>query len=473
MAATLTTNNPNGLGYQTGFFSGPSGAPLAQDFFNAAFAGHINPNKIYKEAYHCNIVGECTMSTWMEEFMGSETDCYPAYSLIETYGQYNMIKVGATATIAAYPATTAIHLSANSHFVSGAYVLPQVGNTIVLTPTGELAVVIAVSTASAVDSIVTVQLRNKTAAAQTVTANDELIVLSGAEIADCACPAGQFAVNDMPIITDLNMVTIGDKGEVCGDALNKCQFLQIPFTDECGNVIEKWYTQALVDMYKRFEKRKHYENLLNPNFGLIPLLKARGMKFTEASADTITTDDIRAWKQLLDANGVMCREFAIFAGNKKYSQFQRMLLSAGVTKLDHTLQPNIDCKWINMNYCGIMVEGLTLHIYEECTFSNGKELGSGTSVFPDSAIWVPMCPRPACNRSNNRQDAGGSDTKMASMVYFKDINGRVWDNLTDSNGVLGVRNTFGTGCETQEWSIKARWTMEFHCLNYWGYMGLV
>lgn len=474
MAATLSTLDSKGLGYQTGFFSGDKDVPINQYFFDAAFAGRINTNKIYKEAYHCNIVEMCGMSQWLDEFMGYETDCHPAYSLIETYGQLNLIEISANATLAAFPATTVLHLAANSHFVGGAFILPQVGNTIVLSPSGVLAKVTAVSVASADDSTITVQQRDTTGntGTQTITVGDRLLVLSGSEIADCACPSGQFAMPDLPVVTDLNMIAVGDKGELCGDALNKCQFLKIPFTDECGNVIERWYTKALQDMYKRFEKRKWYEKLLNPNFGLIPILRARGIKWTPASANEITTDDVRTWKAELDKAGIGCREFAIFAGRTLYSQFQRMLLAAGVVKLDNSLQPLQDCKWINMEYCGIKVEGLTLHIYEECSFSNGKELGSPSMVFPASAIIVPMCNRPACNRSNNRSDGGGSDMRMLSTVYFKDIHGRVWDNLTDSNGVLGVRNTFGTGCETQEWSIKTRFLQEIHCANYWGYMGL-
>lgn len=473
MATTLTTNNPQGIGYQTGFFSGPLGEPLAQDFFDAAFAGRINTNKIYKEAYHCNLVDECTMGTWLDEMMGFSTDCYPAYTLLETYGQYQMIKVEGETVVPAYPGTVAMHLNDNSHFVSGAYILPQVGNTIVLTPIGELAKVISIDLASAGDSIITIQLRNQSASAQTVADGDELMVLSGSILEDCACPTGQFAVNDLPIELDIAMQEFADKGELCGDALNKCQFLKIPFTDECGNTIEKWYVQALADMYKRHERRKYMERLLNPSWGIIPTIKARGLKWTPNSASEITTDDVRNWKKLLRAAGISCMEYAIFAGTDMYSQFQRMLLTAGVVKLDNeTHNPTKDCAWINMQYCGIMVEGLTLHIYEECSFGNGKMLGSGSSVFSDSAIIVPMCNRPACRRSTGRMDAGGGDNKMMTTVYFKSLDGRVFDNLTDSNGVLGVRNTFGTGCENQEWSIKSRFLQEIHCANYWGYIGL-
>lgn len=476
MATAVSTNNPLGLGYQNGYFSGPLGEPLAQGFFNSAFAGRINSNKIYKAAYHCNLVDECTMSTWLDEIMGYETDCFPDYTLLETYGDYQMVKVGTTVVVAAWPAITAIHLDDNSHFVNGAYVLPQVGNTIVLTPIGELAEVTAVNLASAGDSIISVRLRNHAAAAQTVTAGDELYVLTGATIEDCACPTGQFRVRDLPIEHDVSMIQFGTKGELCGDAMLKCQWLKIPFTNECGEEIGgAWYTEALQNMYRDFERRKHFERLLNPNFGIIPVIKARGMKWTPASNSEITTDDVRAWKKLLDTYGISCREYAIFAGTDQFSKWQRMLLAAGVTKLDNTLQPNVDCKWINMQYCGIKVEGLTLHIYEECSFSNGKMLGSGTSVFPNSAIVVPLCNRPACRRSTGRGDAGGSDQKMLSTVYFKDLTGRVWDNLYDSNGVLngpGGRNTFGTGCQNHEWTVQTRFLQEVHCPNQWGYIGL-
>lgn len=474
MAATITTVNAQGGAYQTGQFSGDPNSPINQTFFNAAFAGRINENKIYKNSYHCNIVGECGISQWLEQYMGFETDCYPEYSLIETYGQQAHVKIAQSATIPQYPGTVNLHLDTHSQFVNGAFILPQVGNTIVTTPRGVLVEVLSINQASATDAIINVRQRDRTGntGAQSVTIGDELLVLQGAEIADCACPTGQFTVPDLPIITDLRMLEFGMKGSVCGDAVNKCQWLKIPFTDECGNTYEHWYTEALQQMYRDFEKRKRWERLLNPYFGIIPIVTARGLKWTPASDSEITTEDVRGWKIELDKLGIMCREFAIFAGRTKFSQWQRMLLAAGVTKLDNTLQPLNDCKWINMEYCGIKVEGLTLHIYDECSFSNGKELGSTNMVFPNSALIVPMCNRPACARSNNRGDGGGQDIKMLSTVYFKSNDGRVWEALTDSNGMFGPRNTFGTGCETHEWTVKTRFLQEIHCANYWGFMGL-
>lgn len=473
MAATLTTNSSLGLGYQQGYFSGPVGSPIAQDFFDAAFAGRIHTDKIYKETYNCNIIEETTMSTWINEYMNFETDCFPAYSLIESYGQLNQIVAAGTVVIPAYPSTGIIDLSDSSQFVSGVYYLPQVGNNIVLSPNGILAKVTAVTHATGYDTTITVQLRDTSASAQTVTAGDRMLVLTGADIADCAGPTGQFRVDDLPVVNDLSMITKGTLGSLCGDALLKCQYLKIPFTDDCGNVIEKWWTKALSDMYKDFERMKHFENLLNPNFGIIPTIKARGMKFTPASAFAITTTDIRAWKALLDSAGVACREYAIFAGGALFSQYQQMLLTAGVVQLLYSERPLNDCGWINMNYCGISVEGMTLHVYEETSFSNGKLLGGPNMVFPNSAIWVPMCNNSeAVNRTSITTSCNGYGNKMLTMVYFKDQTGRVWDNLTDSNGVLGLRNTFGTGVQKQEWSVSSRWLLELHCANIWGYQGL-
>ena len=476
MPGTLSTNNPLGIGYQTGMFSAPVGEPITQHFFDAAFAGRINENKIYKEAYHCNIVQECGMSQWMEEFMGYDTDCHSAYTLLETYGELNQVKIDTDATVPVYPATVALHVDANSVFVSKQFILPQVGNTLITPPYGYPVKVISISQASSDDVTITVQQKDTTGntGAFAITAGDLLFVLSGSEIDDCACPTGQFVFNDLPKELDLRMIEKGDKGELCGKALHECQWLKIPFTDECGNPLtEMWYTEALQKMYQRHEKQKFYEMLFNTNFGLIPLLRAKGIKWNQASPSEITTDDVRDWKKQLDLYGVGCREFAIFAGRDKFSMFQRMLLAAGVVKLDNSLQPNGDCKWINMEYCGIKVEGLTLHIYDECSFSNGKQLGSASMVFPNSAIIVPMCNRPACSRSNSRPEGGGKDMKMFSTVYYKSAKtGKVFDNDTDSNGILGPRNSFGAGCEKHEWTIKSKWLNEVHCINWWGYMGL-
>lgn len=472
-AADITTSNPAGMSPQTGFFSGPLGQPLNQEFFDAAFAGHLNENKIYKQAYHCNIIQTSGMMQWLEEFMGHETDCYPAYSLIETYGYRTTIKIQTQVVVDNYPNVTVLELDPGDAYTTNAYLLPQVGNTLVL-PNGELLKVTALGTASTLDPKISVKARNPNFTDYTLHAGDELIVLSGSEIEDCQCPTGQFAVPDAPLVTDLQMIEFGDKGEVCGEALHKCQWLKIPLYDECGNEIKGlWYTEALQQMYQRFEKRKFYETLFNPSFGMIPQIKARGLKWTEATPNTIAEEDFRTWKSELDQAGIGCREFAFFAGREKFSQFQRFFRTLGPQMLQYSERPMSDCTWIDLNYCGIRIENMTIHVYEEPMFSNGKELGGTNYVFPNSVIIIPMCNRPGCTRTSGRTEGGGKDMKMLSRVYFRSkADGRVFDNLTDSNGVFGPRNTFRAGCEQHEWTIKTKFLNEVHCPHWWGYMGL-
>ena len=475
MPATVTTNNPQGLGYQTGYFSGPLGAPIDQTFFNNAFAGHLNTNKIYKEAYNCDVTGMCNMSTWLDEFSGYETDCNPAYTLLEYNGLRRQIRANVLTTIPTSATTGVITLSSKDHFVSGAYVLPQVGDTIALTPRGFLATV-EVVTLGVNTTTITVRQRSATAAAQSIAAGDEMLVLAGSILSDCACPTGQFRFRDLPTEQDVAMIDIAVKGELCGDALEKCQYLKIPFLDAEGRTVdERWYTVPQQDMYRDLERRKHYETLLNPNFGIVPVLRAKGVKFTPAVAGTITTQDIRDFKIGLDQAGIAGREYAVFAGRNIYSQMQKMLLDAGVSQLLYSERPMNDCGWINMEYCGIKVEGLTLHIYDDCSFSSGKELGAVGMNFPDSAIFVPMWNNPKSPDRSIATGRNGYTEKMFTRVYFRSIQGRVYDMVTDSNGFLngqGGRNTFGTGCKEHEWTAETRFLNEIHCAQSWGYIGL-
>ncbi len=223
--ATVTTNNPLGLGYQTGYFSGPVGSPIDQTFFNAAFAGHINTNKIYKEAYNCNIIADDygTMTRWLEEFGGYETDCHPAYTLLEYYGYRHLIKEKVGVTIPAYPATGTITLSNGDHFVNGQYVLPQVGNSIATAPNGVLVDITVITHATGFDTTLTVRQRPGTSGTIVIPINSEMLVLEGTILTDCVCPSGQFAFRDLPIERDVAMIDFALKGTLCGDALEKCQ----------------------------------------------------------------------------------------------------------------------------------------------------------------------------------------------------------------------------------------------------------
>lgn len=482
MATTLSTNNPNDIGFQTGYFSGVPGTPIDQTFFNNAFAGHINNNKIYKDAYNCNIIGDdySTMTTWLEEFGGYETDCHPSYTLLEYNGFRHLIKAKEASTIPARSGGTGTITLANAdHYVNGQYVLPQVGNTIALAPRGELAEVTAITHATGFDTVITVQIRSTTAGAQVVPINAEMIVLQGKILTDCVCPSGQFSFRDLPIERDVTMIDFAMLGSLCGDAVEKCQFLKIPFYDADGKEISEqspWFTTAQQDMYRDFEMRKHYETLLNPSFGIIPTIRALGIKFNPASTTEITVADIREWKKLLDKAGVACREYAIFAGRNIYSQLVQMAQTVGVQMLNYQQQPLADCKWLNLEWCGIKVEGMTLHFFDEKSFSNGKLLGAEGMVYPDSAIWVPMGNVPKeIQRSTPATGRNGYSNKMITRVYFRSIQGRVYDMVVDSNGFLngpGGRNTFGTGCKTHEWSVETRFLNEIRCANAWGYQGL-
>ena len=407
------------------------------------------------------------MMSWIEEFGGVEFDCHKNYSLLEYNGTRYQIKVAEDTTIPTTSTTGTIAIGANDHYVSGLYFLPQVGNTLIA-PNGALIDITAVTHNAANDTDLTVRQRG---------ANTLLLVVPGRQISDCVCPSGQFRIPDLPIEHDLSMVTFADKGVLCGSDLEECKNFVIPFLDEAGNEIsekEAWFTPSQKAMYQGIEQRKNYERLLNPIFGLIPTIKARGIKFTQADANELTIADIRFLKKSLAVNGVSNREFAIFAGTDKFSQWQQFLGVQGVSQLNYMERPLNDCSWINMQYCGIMVEGLTLHVYEDCTFGNGKGLGAAGFVFPNSSIWVPMGNRPLDSKYSfgtpNRN--GTMAGKKFTTVYFQSIQGVRYDMVFDSNGILGPRNSMGTGCRTHEWSAQTEFTFEVHCANEFVYDGL-
>lgn len=475
MAATVTTSNPNGLGYQTGLYSAPNGDTLDGTFFQNMFADRLNLNNLYRTIYNCNVIQNCTMATWLETFSDTQTSCIDHWSTLEYNGYRQQIRANAQATVAAYPATGNITLSTKDHFVSGQYVLPRVGNSIVLAPDGELAKVTAVTHATAYDTVITVQKRPGTSAGTTtIPAGAEMLILSGSEITGCDCPTGEFAYDDMPLEHEFQMIDFGDRGELCGDDIEACYRIVIPFLDENGNEVgSTWWTEPQQKMLRRMEDRVYYETMLNPNFGIIPNVKALGIKFTPAASDAITLDDIREWKKGLDAAGIAGREYAVFCGNEIYSQFQVLLASLSVTqRITFTDQPMAGCKWIDMDYCGINAEGLKLHIYDDCTLSSGKGLGASGMNFPNSAIFYPMGNMPSDPKRSIATGWNGYSNKLWSRVYFKSQQGRVYNMYTDSNGLLGPRNTFGAGCKKHEWTAETRFANELHCLNGWGYMGL-
>lgn len=467
----LSTNDSNGLGFQTNEFTLPTGVNVS-----AAFANRLHTDPYYKAAYNCNIIGDCNISTWLDEFGGTEFDCHPTYTLLEYNGFRTQIKVDEDTTIPSSATNGTITLSTTDHSVAGAYYLPAVGNTLVLPPSGVLAEVISIAHSGANTTVLTVKQRGSSSIA--LTAGMQIMVVPGQIVSDCECPVGQFRVPELPIEHDISMIEVTDGGQLCGDDLESCQYFSIPFLDAQGNVIgdkSPWYTIGEQEMYRGLEKKKYIERLLNPTFGVIPTIKARGMKFTPASNSEITLADIRALKKELRVAGVTNMEWSIFAGTDKFSQWQQFLGNQGVSQLNYMERPLSGCSWINMQYCGIMIEGLTLHIYEDCSFGNGKGLGAAGMVFPNSSIWVPMGDRPMSSKYDfgtpNRN--GDMNNKMFTTVYFQGINGgRKYDLMIDSNGILGPRNSFGTGCRKQEWAVRSKFSFEVHCPQAWIYDGL-
>lgn len=452
----------------------PNSNNLNQTFFNAAFAGRLSANPIYKETYWCDIIGEMGLGTFLDEYTGFDTFCHPAFSNVEYDPYKDQIKITAqAASIPAYatsPNTVMILLDTSySQFLLSSYILPQVGDTIVAPPYGALLEVVSVTPGGGAPNIV-VRHRSTSGAAFSIPGASVMKVLHGKYLADCECPSGQFRVPDLPVVTNLTMKTIGtDSGELCGDALNACQNLKLPFFDSDSKMVaEYWWNEPLKRMYTDFEKTKTYVRLLDPDWGLIPVLVARGSVFTTASSLSVTVDDIYAWGTALTTAGVQCTDYAVACGRDLFVMFQQL---ASTLALNQTLIGIFDasdsCKWINLNWCKFSVGGLTLHVFQDNWMSNGLGLGAAGFRFRGAGIMIPLC-----GRSTNMK-AGESETKMLTTTYFKDNLGRVWDNLQDGNGIWGPRNTFGTGCDKQEWTVKTRFTQTVHCPQAWGLINFI
>lgn len=475
MPATVTGNFT-----QTGQITAPIGAPIDDAFFRNIYQERLTKNKIYRKAYFCDIIGECDMFTWLEEFGGVEYDCNAnGYSLLEYHSTRNQIKISADATIPAAPTTGTFKIVAADHYGGGAYILPRVGNSLVAPPNGAILTITAIALVGA-DTEFTVTVKQLGSTPIALKANDELYVLAGSELTDCQCPSGNFRLPMNPEEQDITFIHHGDAGKLCGDAIESCQVLTMPFLDANDQIIPEsspWWTGVQQELYRGIEKARSVKKLLDSRIGLVPKVKAKGFKFTPADYATgITIQDIRDFKAQLDKLGVKVREFAIFAGGKNYSKWQQFLDSVGGThQVNVTEKPLGECSWINLNYCGIDVEGLRLHVYEECSFSNGLMLGSQNMNFPDSAIIVPMGDRSMNTRLStngvNRFSAA-STNKLYSTVYFQSIQGKRYDMATDSVGILGPRNNNDAGCKDHVWSAETRFTQEFYCLEGWGYMGL-
>ena len=450
-------------------FSNPN-AVTNQTWLNAAMASRYAQDPIIRKIYYCNVLDRCKFGTWLTENMGYATSCYTNYSIYREYPSVNKIKISNGGTVPANGSSTVnLTISSNSHYVGGAYVLPQVGDGVLLPPDGTIGIVTAVTPST---NATVIAVRRMVAGDAVVVANgDELIVLAGQQLADCACPSGKLRIKDAPVEQELSMFPLGTKtGEICGDALLACQNLLLPYTytdaNGCSVEAEMYYGGALQEMYNDHEEAKWYHALFNDTFGIIPTLRAESIRWNWADPTELTVEDIADLKEGVQKSGINCFEYSFFLGSQAFASAQFLANSLANNKISYgAYNPEDSCKHINLNFCTISTAGMTIHFHEECSFSDGNALGAVGFEFDNRGIGLPMCDKPAkCPRY------GEGDNKMFTIVHFKDNRGVIHDNLTDSNGILnGVngRNTFGTGCDSHEWSIKSRFTVEVACPYAW------
>lgn len=467
MSATI----PNGALPKTGKFAVPAGVRLDQAFLDAAHASRYSADPIFRKHYYCNLIGQSSFGTWLTENMGYAESCYTEYSLLRHYPVDRIVKLSNVAPIvvAVSPATAVLPIAAGSHYVSGNYVLPQIGDGILLPPNGTIAIVTAVTVGVSTTTI-TVRLHSAASAAVTIPIGAEVIVMTGKELADCDCPTGQLVLEDAPVEQPLTMFEFGNSSnEICGEALLKCQNVKYAYTytDEQGNLVEtdRWYGGALQTMYQDHEAAKFHWILFNQTFGIIPTLKAKSIRWNWADPDALTTDDIADLKQAILQSGINCFEYSFALGSKAFASAQELASTLGLGRITYGCFNPEDCKWINLNHCAISIAGMTIHFYEENSFSNGKMLGASGFNFGNKGIGLPLCDKPA-----NLDRSGADDNKMFTIVHFRDVLGRIHDNLTDSDGILNGpngRNTFGAGCDKHVFTIKSKFTVEVSCPEAW------
>lgn len=464
--------------WQTPQFTLPEGTYLGQSFFREVYAERLSPN-VYRKFYYTNVAGPCTETMFLEQYGGVEYDCNKFDNTILEYAPLReQVKVGGNDATISIPASGSgfIPIDAADVAPDTQYTLPYDGNSLVL-PSGDIVDVVSVGTENGGEAdgslYIEVEQREGGSGTLTVESGQELTILFGREISDCDCPEGNFRVQGMPVDTDIKWHSYADARELCGDDLNACSVLQVPLIDSNGNFIEGTapftYFNIEQELHADMQKRKNIEVLLE----LIARVKAAGLKFTPSDSDKIEVEDIRDWKKILDSFGIRNREYLVFAGNVVFSQFMKLRQDAQVTALEITQRPLVDCPWINLDYCGITVEGLTFHIFEACTFSNGYELGGAGSDFPASALLIPAGDRSTrVQWSRGRTGRTGYTDKAFNIVYFRGTNGVTYDVHVDTGGILGPYNPYEPGCIKQKWAVRSNWALETFGLQAWGFIGL-
>lgn len=469
MAVTI----PNG-GYapRQGQFSPPASVPtINQAFLSAAQASRYSADPVFRKHYYCNVINKCNFGTWLTENMGYATSCFKNYSIIREYPTNNIVHLSNDTTLlvpANGSSTVNLPIAPNSHFVGGAYVYPQVGDGVLLPPDGTIGVITAVN--EGVNST-TISVRRQVAgAAVTVPVQSDVIILTGKQLADCSCPTGQMRIEDAPIEQAITMFNLAEKsGPICGDALLACQNVKYEYSymgeDGCPVMTDVWYGGELTKLYQRHENSKWYRYLFDPTFGIIPTLTAQSIRWNWADPNEVTRADIADLKEGVQTSGINCFEYTFVLGTSAFASIQNLANDLGTGRVSYGAFNPEDCKWINLNFCTISDSGMIIHFYEECNFGDGNGLGARGFDYQNRGIGLPMCDKPSdCKRY------GEDDNKMFTIVNFKDIEGNIWDNQVDSNGILngvGGRNTFGTGCKNHEWSIESDFAVEVACPQAW------
>lgn len=454
-----------------GQFSAPIGVAQDGAFLNAAQASRYSLDPVFRKHYFCNLIQQCNFGTWLSENMGYAESCYKNYSIVREYPTDNIVhlKNPAPIVVPVSPGTITLPVANNSHFVGGAYVYPQVGDGLLLPPDGTVAVITAI-TPGVNATTLTVRLRNSTVAV-TIPANADIIVLTGKQLADCECPSSRIRFENAPIEQALSMITVSDgSGQICGDALLACQNVKYAYQyqDEngCLQETEMWYGGELSKMYKRHEASKMYDYLFNPSFGIITTLRAKSIRWNWADPDALTEQDIADLKAGVQGSGLGCFEYTFMLGSKAFASAQSLANDLATGRISYGIfNPNDNCKVINLQFCTIQISGMTIHFYEECSFGDGKMLGAAGFDYKNRGLGMPMCDKPSSCPSY-----GDTDNKLFTIVNFRDSLGRIHDNLVDSNGILngaGGRNTFGTGCDIHEWTMKSSYAVEVSCPEAW------
>lgn len=451
-------------------FSPPAGIALNGAFLQASQASRYSQDPVFRKHYYCNLIQNNTFGLWLTENMGYAETCFKNYSIIREYATDNLVHLSNATpiTIPPSPGTATLPIAANSHFVSGNYVYPQVGDALLLPPNADIAIITAV-TAGVNTTTLTVRLKSSTVPV-IVPALSDVIVLTGKQLQDCDCPTGQLRLEDSPLEQPITMQTIGESTDkICGDALLACQNVKYKYmyTDENGNQVEteRWYGGELQKMYQRHEYSKMYQYLFDPSFGIITTLRTKSIRWNWADRDVLTEQDVADLKRAIQASGIGCTEYTFVLGSLAFAAAQTLANSLALNRVSYGMFNPDDCKWINLHFCTISIGGMTIHFYEENSFSSGKMLGATGFDFLRRGIGMPMCDKPS-----SLKRSGDNDTKLFTIVNFRDELGRLHDNLTDSNGILNGpngRNTFGTGCDFHEFSIKSTFAVEVSCPEAW------